>query len=112
MVQLLCWLSLVAVVCVAWKRIRHPASPHSGPFASPLRHELWRLEAGLAAVALVAYAAALQIPLQKRGAIARAEAEISLRATRARDYLELSRRLYLLGRYADSTAAAHESAKE
>ncbi len=101
-VQLLCWLSLVAVLCIAWKRIRHP-------FLSPPRHALWKLEAGLAAVVFAAYAAALQIPLQKQGALARAEAESSVRAVRARDYRELSRRLYRLGRYADATATANEA---
>ncbi len=101
-VQLLCWLALVTLLWMAWKKIRNPASP-----TRP-----WGLNAGLitlTAVAVVAYAAALQIPLQKEGATAPAESRNSLRATQAQSYLELSRRLYRLGRYADSTATANEA---
>jgi hypothetical protein len=106
-VQFLCWLSLVTVLGIAWKRIRHRAPSHSG-----VRQGSLRIEAGLAAataVGLVMYAAALQIPLQKEGALARAQSRSWLGSIRARSGLELSRRLYRLGRYADSAAAANEA---
>ena len=103
--QMACWLSVLVLLVVAWKRIGMTTGwKRVLPFP-PLK-ERWRWAAGLATAAALFVTVPPQLPPPPKTGDT---FEHAVRQVNSDSYLDLSQRLYYFGRYQDSIEAAHEA---
>ena len=103
--QMACWLSVLVLLAVAWKRVGMTTGwKRLLPFA-PLE-ERWRWAVGLATAAALFVLVPPQLPPPPKTGDT---FEHAVRQVNSDSYLDLSQRLYYFGRYQDSIEAAHEA---